>query len=158
MVATRATTETGERDKLEKAVSPPRAAGYRQQQARTGPAEGSDLVDALQLGVDKTRAKLEAAELALQAFVDAGQTAPQQAVPTDAASVAIARAVAARAADAALDPVEKPAPNWQAFEQRLKPRPGSPRAEVRRSREKIRNTGVHGGSARGKVKALPERS
>ena len=119
-VATGAATETGERDKLEKAVVTTRArldtASSKLAQAR---AEGSDLVDALQLGVDKTRAKLEAAELALQAFVDAGQTAPQQAVPTDAASVAIARAVAARAADAALDPVEKARTQLAGLEQRL---------------------------------------
>ena len=34
-------------------------------------AEGSDLVEALQTGVDKTRAKLEAAEKALQAYQQA---------------------------------------------------------------------------------------
>ena len=132
-VATGAATETGERDKLEKAVVTTRArldtASSKLAQAR---AEGSDLVDALQLGVDKTRAKLEAAELALQAFVDAGQTAPQQAVPTDAASVAIARAVAARAADAALDPVEKARTQLAGLEQRL----AKTRARLAASRSK----------------------
>ena len=81
--------------------------------------EGSDLVDALQLGVDKTRAKLEAAERSLQAFASREGSAPQAGEPADAAAAAIARALAARAQTAAMDPVEKTRSQLEGLEQRL---------------------------------------
>jgi electron transport complex protein RnfC len=114
------TDATGGRDKLEKAVATIRArletADTKLQQAR---AESSDLVDALQLGVDKTRAKLEAAEQALQAFADSSPAVEEPGMPADPAAAAIARAVAARAQDAAMSPVEKARSQLENLEQRL---------------------------------------
>ena len=111
---------SGERDKLEKAVVTTRArletASAKLQQARD---EGSDLVDALQLGVDKTRAKLEAAERALQTFASQEASAPPGGEPADAAAAAIARALAARAQAATMDPVEKTRSQLEGLEQRL---------------------------------------
>ncbi len=91
-------------------------ASAKLQQARD---EGSDLVDALQLGVDKTRAKLEAAERALQAFASREGSAPQAGEPADAAAAAIARALAARAQAVAMDPAEKARSQLEGLEQRL---------------------------------------
>jgi electron transport complex protein RnfC len=111
---------TGERDKLEKAVVTTRTrletASAKLQQARD---EGSDLVEALQLGVDKTRAKLEAAERALQAFASPEGSAPQAGEPADAAAAAIARAQAARAQAVTMDPAEKARSQREGLEQRL---------------------------------------
>ncbi len=113
-------SETGDRDKLEKAVVTTRArletATAKLQQAR---AEGSDLVDALQLGVDKTRAKLEAAEQALQAFTNSGDTVAEPGLPADPAAAAIARAMAARTQDAAMNPAEKARSQLESLQQRL---------------------------------------
>ncbi len=111
---------SGERDKLEKAVVTTRTrldtASAKLQQARD---EGSDLVEALQLGVDKTRAKLEAAERALQAFASPEGSAPQAGEPADAAAAAIARAQAARAQAVTMDPAEKARSQLEGLEQRL---------------------------------------
>ena len=111
---------TGERDQLEKAVVTTRArletANAKLQQAR---AEGSDLVEALQLGVDKTRAKLEAAEQALQAFASANEQAPGADSPADPAAAAIARAMAARAQTAAMGPADKARSQLEGLEDRL---------------------------------------
>jgi electron transport complex protein RnfC len=114
------TGDTNERDKLEKAVVTIRArletATTKLQQAR---ADGSDLVDALQLGVDKTRGKLEAAEQALQAFAGANNPVQDPGLPADPAAAAIARAVAARAQDATMSPLEKARNQLESLEQRL---------------------------------------
>jgi electron transport complex protein RnfC len=95
-------------------------------------AEGSDLVDALQTGVDKTRAKLEAAEKALHEFLQretGGEAAPTE--PGDAAQAAIEKAMAARAAEASLAPADKARQNLGKLEQRLE----KSRAKLAESRE-----------------------
>jgi electron transport complex protein RnfC len=113
-------SEINEQEKLEKAVVTTRkrleTATGKLEQAR---AEGSDLVDALQTGVDKTRAKLATAEQALHAYQQANSTEPQQKAPVDAAQVAIDRAMAARVADAALSPQDKARANLEKLQQRL---------------------------------------
>ena len=113
--------EQSELEKLEKAVVSARkrldTASEKLAQAQ---AEGSDLVDALQTGVDKTRAKLEAAEQALaQHQQAAGGAGAADATPGDAASAAIAKAVAAREAQASLSPEEKARANLEKLQQRL---------------------------------------
>jgi len=109
-----------ERGKLEKNVLSIRArletATAKLQQAR---AEGSDLVDALQLGVDKTRAKLEAAEKALQELVGAEGPPPTASANADPAAAAIARALAARQTGANLSPADKARAQLEGLEQRL---------------------------------------
>ena len=109
-----------ERDKLEKSVLTIRArletATAKLQQAR---AEGSDLVDALQLGVDKTRAKLEAAEQALQDLVRTDGPPAATTTAADPAAAAIARALAARETSASLSPVDKARDQLEGLEQRL---------------------------------------
>lgn len=114
--------ETSELEKLEKAVVSTR----KRLDTATGKldaakAEGSDLVDALQTGVDKTRTKLEAAEKALQEYQAANSdAAPAEAAPeADAASAAIAKAMAARAAEADLSPAEKARNGLEKLQQRL---------------------------------------
>lgn len=115
-----ASTES-ELDKLEKAVATTRkrleTATAKLEAAR---AEGSELVEALQTGVDKTRAKLEAAERALQDYqaanAEAQSPAPQ---PPDAAQAAIQKAMAARAAEASKSPAEKARDNLAKLEARL---------------------------------------
>lgn len=98
-----------ELEKLEKAVVTTRkrldTATTKLEAAR---AEGADHADALQLGVDKTRAKLEAAEKALQDYQQANGT-PQAAAAgaTDAAQAAIQKAMAARDAEANKSPQDK---------------------------------------------------
>ena len=82
-------------------------------------AEGSDLVSALQLGVDKTRAKLEVAEQALQEFQQTPTAAPVENPPTNAAQAAIEKAMAARASEAALSPSEKAQAQLEKLQQRL---------------------------------------
>jgi len=113
------TGATSERDKLEKAVVTTRTrletASAKLEQAR---AEGSDLVEALQTGVDKTRAKLEAAEKALREFAQADKPAGEQPA-ADPAAAAIAKAMAARQADAALSPGDKARGQLEGLEQRL---------------------------------------
>ncbi|MEP1595067.1 MAG: electron transport complex subunit RsxC, partial [Halieaceae bacterium] len=85
-------------------------------------SSGSDLVDALQTGVDKTRAKLDKAEQALreQQAADAPKddSGPGDAVP-DPAKLAIEKAMAARAAEAELNPEEKARQQREKLEQRL---------------------------------------
>ncbi len=109
---------TSEREKLEKTVLTTRArletATAKLQQAQ---AEGSDLADALQLGVDKTRAKLETAEQALQALLESDSPAPV--TPADPAAAAIARAQAARDAGATSSPADKARSQLEGLEQRL---------------------------------------
>ncbi len=113
--------EEGELEKLEKAVVSSRkrldTATAKLEQAKS---EGSDLVDALQTGVDKTRAKLAAAE---QALADHQQTRTQGSVgdkpPADAARAAIEKAMAKRQAEAALSPAEKARADLAKLRQRL---------------------------------------
>jgi electron transport complex protein RnfC len=113
--------EVSELEKLEKAVATTRkrletATG----KLETAKAEGSDLVEALQTGVDKTKAKLEAAEKALHDYQQAnsGEQA-KPAAPTDAAQAAIEKAMAARAANASLSPEDKARGQLEKLRQRL---------------------------------------
>lgn len=112
--------DASEQEKLEKAVVTTRqrleTASSKLAQAQ---AEGSDLVTALQTGVDKTRAKLAAAEKALQEFQQAGPALTAGDAAGDPAAAAIARAMAARQADAAMAPADKARNQLQGLEQRL---------------------------------------
>jgi electron transport complex protein RnfC len=113
-------SEVSEQEKLEKAVVTTRkrleTATGKLEQAQ---ADGSDLVDALQTGVDKTRTKLAAAEQALHDYQQANSAEPQQNTPVDAAQAAIERAMAARAAEAALAPEDKARVQLEKLQQRL---------------------------------------
>ena len=126
--------ESDELEKLEKAVVTTRkrleTASAKLEAAR---AEGSDLVDALRTGVDKTRAKLEAAEKALHDYQQANSDEkPSPAAPADAAQAAIQKAMAARAADAAKGPEEKLRGQLEKLQQRLE----KSRQRLAESREK----------------------
>ncbi|MCP4467050.1 MAG: electron transport complex subunit RsxC [Halioglobus sp.] len=109
-----------EQEKLEKTVVAARkrldTASKKLEEAKV---DGSDLVDALQSGVDKTRAKLDAAEKALAALGEAHAAVAPESEPTDAAQAAIQRAMAAREAEAALSPAEKAKADLEKLEQRL---------------------------------------
>ena len=113
-------SDVSELEKLEKAVITTRkrlqTATTKLEQAR---ADGSDLVDALQTGVDKTQTKLAAAEQALRDHQQANSTEPQQQPAADPAQLAIEKAMAARAADAALSPQEKARDQLEKLQQRL---------------------------------------
>ncbi len=104
---------------LERAVISARkrldTATARLEQAQAGQPE---LVEAMQTAVDRTRAKLEAAERALGEFHDGGQSPPKTEAP-DPAAAAIARAMAAREAEAALGPEEKLRRQLTSLRQRL---------------------------------------
>ena len=85
-------------------------------------AENSDLVAALQTGVDKTTAKLRDAEKALADHQSGPGSATDQATveePEDAAQAAIRKAVAARAVQASLSPEEKAKKSLEKLQQRL---------------------------------------
>jgi electron transport complex protein RnfC len=114
--------ESNELEKLEKAVVTTRKR-LETDTAKMEAAknEGSDLVDALQTGVDKTRAKLEAAEKALHEYQQraGSKDAAAAAVPGDAAQAAIEKAMAARAAEANLSPGEKARGQLAKLRQRL---------------------------------------
>ena len=109
-----------EREKLEKTILTTRkrleTASAKLAQAQE---EGSDLVAALQTGVDKTRQKLETAEQALQTLVESGTAGDNEDPPADPAAAAIAKAKAARAADAGLSATEKARDKLKGLEQRL---------------------------------------
>lgn len=115
-------TGESELEKLEKAVVSGRkrldTATAKLEEAK---AEGSDLVDALQTGVDKTKAKLEAAEKALADYqsANASSTAADEAPAGNAAQAAIEKAMAARAAEASLSPQEKAQANLEKLRGRL---------------------------------------
>ncbi len=83
-------------------------------------AQNSEFVEALQTGVDKTREKLAAGEQALAAYQASNNhaSAPQAPV-ADTAQAAIARAMAARQAEAALSPAEKARADLTKLQQRL---------------------------------------
>ena len=125
--------DESELEKLEKAVVTTRkrleTASGKLAQARD---QGSDLVQALQTGVDKTRAKLDAAEKALHDYQQANSDAPMaKAAPTDAAQAAIEKAMAARSAEAALSPAEKARAQLEKLQQRLE----KSRAKLAESRD-----------------------
>jgi electron transport complex protein RnfC len=82
-------------------------------------AQGSDLVDALQTGIDKTRVKLAAAQQALLDYRNSHTAATKPQPPVDAAQAAIDKAIAARAAEAALSPLEKAQADLEKLQQRL---------------------------------------
>jgi len=109
-----------ELEKLEKAVA---SAQKRLDTATTklaeARAEGSDLVEALATGVDKTTAKLEAATQALRDYRESHPATTGEVPPADAAQAAIQKAMAARQAEAALPPAEKARHNLEKLEQRL---------------------------------------
>ena len=126
------TGEVSEQEKLEKAVVTTRkrldTATAKLEQAK---ADGSDLVAALQTGVDKTRAKLDAAEQALHQYQRDNKAEPAQEKPVDAAQAAIQKAMAARAAEAALGPEDKARAQLEKLQQRLE----KSRAKLAESRE-----------------------
>ncbi len=109
-----------ELEKLEKAVASAQkrldTATAKLDEAR---AEGNDLVEALQTGVDKTREKLAKAEQALQAFRASQPDTTPEPEPADAAQAAIRKAMANREAEAALSPEEKARANLEKLQQRL---------------------------------------
>ncbi len=81
--------------------------------------QGTDLVEALQSGVDKTRAKLAAAEQALHDYQTSNTAVSAERPQVDAAQAAIEKAMAARALDAALSPKEKARADLAKLQQRL---------------------------------------
>ncbi len=109
-----------ELEKLEKAVVTTRqrlaTATAKLEQAR---ADNSDLVAALQTGVDKTAAKLAAAEAALQQFQQDNSSAPPATTTVDPAAAAIEKALAARQAEAALSPDDRAREQLAKLEERL---------------------------------------
>jgi H+/Na+-translocating ferredoxin:NAD+ oxidoreductase subunit C len=114
--------EQSELEKLEKAVVSAQkrldTATAKLEQAK---AEGSDLVEALQTGVDKTRTKLATAEQALCEYQKSHnqETAAEAEPPVDAAKAAIEKAMAKRKAEAALSPAEKAQADLTKLQQRL---------------------------------------
>lgn len=114
--------EQSELETLEKAV----VSGQKRLDTATAKleeakAQGSDFVEALQTGVEKTWAKLVKAE---QALTDYQQTHNQVAAkldepPADAAKAAIEKAMAKRQAEAALSPAEKALADLAKLQQRL---------------------------------------
>lgn len=112
----------GELEKLEKTVTTTRE---RLEKAtaklETARAEGADHVAALETGVEKTRAKLDAAEQALREYQKANPASEEKPTPepTDAAQAAIQKAMAAREAEASKSPAEKARDNLQKLEARL---------------------------------------
>ena len=115
--------DSTELEKLEKAVvSTQKRLDTAAAKLEAAKAEGSDLVDALNTGVEKTRAKLEAAEQALAEYRKnnpAEGEAPAEAPPADAAQAAIQKAMAAREAEAKLSPADKARGNLEKLEARL---------------------------------------
>jgi electron transport complex protein RnfC len=105
-----------ELDKLEKAVvSAQKRLDTANAKLEEAKASGSDFVEALQTGVDKTRDKLAAAEQALAQYQQAHNDAP----PVDAAKAAIERAMAKRQAEAALNPEDKARADLAKLQERL---------------------------------------
>ncbi|MDG2271171.1 MAG: electron transport complex subunit RsxC [Halioglobus sp.] len=82
-------------------------------------ADSSDLVEPLQKGVDKTRAKLAVAEQALQDYKQSVSTNTAQEAPADSAQAAIERAMQARSAEASLNPQEKARLDLEKLQKRL---------------------------------------
>jgi len=102
------TGDESELETLEKAVvSTHKRLGTATAKLEQAKAEGSDLVDALQTGVDKTRDKLTVAEQALKDCQQRLGTHSAEQPPADGAQAAIARAMQARTTEASLSPQEK---------------------------------------------------
>lgn len=110
-----------EQEKLEKAVVTTRKRlGTATAKLEAAKEEGSDFIEALQTGVDKTTAKLQVAEKALHDYQAANAPVEQTPEPpTDAAQAAIRRAMEARAAEAAQSPEDKARGALQKLQQRL---------------------------------------
>ncbi len=89
--------------------------------AKRDEAQGqdSDLVAALQAGVDTTRAKLAAAERALLSYQQSHHGASAAPAAGDATRAAIEKAMAARALEAALSPADKARADLEKLQQRL---------------------------------------
>lgn len=82
-------------------------------------ADSSDLVEPLQKGVDKTRAKLAVAEQALQDYKQSVSTNTAEEAPADGAKAAIEKAMQARSAEASLNPQEKARLDLEKLQKRL---------------------------------------
>ena len=111
-----------ELEKLERAVvTTQKRLDTAQQKLSAAEAEGSDLVDALRTGVEKTQSKLDKAKAALAEHQANHSEAPAAAEePTvDAAQAAIQKAMQAREADAQKSPQEKARDQLGKLEQRL---------------------------------------
>ncbi|MDG2046716.1 MAG: electron transport complex subunit RsxC [Halioglobus sp.] len=112
--------EESEREKREKAVvSIAKRLATATSKLEQAEAENSDLVDALQTGVDKTREKLAAAEQALKDCEQCLDTDSAEQHPSDAAQVAIERAMEARTIEASLSPQEKARVDLEKLQKRL---------------------------------------
>ena len=114
--------EHSELEKLEKAVvSAQKRLDTATAKLQEAKSQNSDLVDALQTGVDKTREKLAKAEQALTAYQQSqNATSPTQSEPpADAAKAAIEKALAKRQAEASLSPAEKAQADLEKLQQRL---------------------------------------
>ena len=113
--------EESELEKLEKAVvSTSKRLATATTKLEQAKAEGSDLVGALQTGVDKTRDKLTAAEQALKDGEQRLGTHSAEQPPVDAAQAAIERAMQARTSEASLSPQEKARLDLGKLQNRLK--------------------------------------
>jgi electron transport complex protein RnfC len=114
------TDSESELEKLEKAVVATHkrlhTATSKLEQAK---AEGSDLIDALQTGVDKTQAKLAAAEQALHEYQQSHAEKPATQPAVDAAQMAIEKAMIARATEASLSPQDKARADLEKLQKRL---------------------------------------
>ncbi len=114
------TGDESELETLEKAVvSTHKRLGTATAKLEQAKAEGSDLVDALQTGVDKTRDKLTAAEQALKDCQQRLGTHSAEQPPADGAQAAIARAMQARTTEASLSPQEKARLDLKKLQNRL---------------------------------------
>ena len=112
--------EESELEKLEKAVvSTSKRLATATTKLEQAKAEGSDLVGALQTGVDRTREKLTAAEQALKDGEQRLGTHSAEQPPVDAAQAAIARAMQARTSEASLSPQEKARLDLEKLQHRL---------------------------------------
>lgn len=120
---TASTTAEDELEKLQAAVaSIKKRLNTARQKLDQATADNSDLVSALQTGVEKTTAKLLSAEKALASYLEnepvQKSTDPEPLV--DPAQAAIQRAMAARAAESSLSPEQKARNNLDKLQQRLK--------------------------------------
>lgn len=114
------TGDENELETLEKAVvSTHKRLGTATAKLEQAKAEDSDLVDALQTGVDKTRDKLTAAEQALKDCQQRLGTHSAEQPPADGAQAAIARAMQARTTEASLSPQEKARLDLKKLQNRL---------------------------------------
>jgi len=114
------TGDENELETLEKAVvSTHKRLGTATAKLEQAKAEGSDLVGALQTGVDKTRDKLTAAEQALKDCQQRLGTHSAEQPPADGAQTAIAKAMQARTTEASLSPQEKARLDLKKLQNRL---------------------------------------